>query len=166
MKIEHLEERINEYKTSIQTVIEKRILWDTKIKTQIFQTLKKVENTYLVGWKVQELKWIHTNEAININFDSFPPELMEMANGIPSFQFLQGGSLVFSQLHNGDINVFVLFPIVENTVPLENEIEDLGIFTPKEITEKLIVEKVDEFLKQMIQWEVPLAKSKVGFKNQ
>ena len=45
MKIEHLEERINEYKTSIQTVIEKRILWDTKIKTQIFQTLKKVENT-------------------------------------------------------------------------------------------------------------------------
>ncbi|PKP25364.1 MAG: hypothetical protein CVU03_08410 [Bacteroidetes bacterium HGW-Bacteroidetes-2] len=166
MKIEHLEERINEYKNSVQTVLDKRILWDTKTRIQIIQSLKKAENTYQVGWKVQELKWIHTNESINISFNTFPPEIIEKAKSIPSFQFLQGGSLIFSQLHNGDINVFVLFPIVENSVSLENEIEDLGTFAPIEITEKLIVEKVDEFLKQMIQWEVPLAKSKVGFKNQ
>ncbi len=90
---------------------------------------------------------------------------MEKTKTIPGFQFLQGGSLVFSQLHHGDINIFVLFPIIENTVPLENETEDIGIFSPEEITEILVVEKVDEFLKHIIQWEVPNAKSKVGFKN-
>ncbi len=49
MKIEQLEKRINEYKTSIQTVKEKRVLWHTKIKTQIIQTLKKVKNSYPIG---------------------------------------------------------------------------------------------------------------------
>ncbi|OEY73898.1 hypothetical protein [Salegentibacter salarius] len=166
MKIEHLEERITEYRSSIKTVVKKRITWENSTKDLIVNTLKKAETTYPVGWKVQEFKWIHTNEAVNITFDSFPEDLIEFTNKIPTYQFLQGGALVFSQLHNGDIEIFVTFPILENWIVPENEIVELGVFTPDHITEKLIVEKIDEFLKEIIKWEIPIIKSKLGFKTQ
>jgi hypothetical protein len=164
MKIEHLEERVNDYKNSIETVIQKKIFWQEKTKTILTNTLNDVTSKYAIGWTVQELNWIQSNEAINITFDAFPAEFMEQTNKIPSYQFIQGGTLVFTQSYNGDVQVILLFPIVENTTPETSSME-LGIYNPKEINEKLIIEKVDEFLKEMTLWEVPNIKNKLGFQN-
>ena len=164
MKVEHLAERVTDYKASIETVVEKKILWKTKIRDILLKTLNGIVNQYNIGWRVQELNWIHSNEAVNITFDSFPPELIEKTNQIPDYQFMQGGALVFSQSYSGDVYVFILFPVVENT-PLENNNIDLGIYNPEAINEKLIVEKVDDFLKEMINWDVPALKNKMGFQN-
>lgn len=162
MKIEHLEERINDYKTSIKTVVDKKTIWQTKTKDLISQTLKTICDTYAIGWKVQELNWIGTNEAVNITFDSFPKELIDCTNRIPAYQFIQGGALVFSQSYSGDVHTFILFPYIEQIL-VENSSVELEVFNPKDITEKIIIEKVDEFLKEMIKWEVPNTKNKVGY---
>jgi len=162
MKVEHLKERINDYKISIETVVEKKILWKAKTKNLILTTLNSIVEHYDIGWRVQELNWMQSNEAINITFDSFPPELIEKTNLIPSYQFIQGGALVFSESYSGDVYIFILFPIVEN-VPHEAGSIELGIHTPKQITKKLIIEKVEEFLKEMIKWDLPALKNKVGF---
>lgn len=162
MKIEHLEERVSDYRSSIKTVVDKRMLWETTKKDLLVKTLRTMTEQYDIGWKVQELSWIQNNEAVNITFDSFPPELIDCTNQIPAYQFIPGGALIFSQSYNGDVYVFMMFPNVEN-VHQENNVRELGIYAPESITEKLIVEKVDEFLKEMIAWEVPQLKNKVGF---
>ncbi|WP_299336401.1 hypothetical protein [uncultured Psychroserpens sp.] len=162
MKIEHLEERVIDYKNSIKTVVDKKTLWETKTKALISKTLKTICNTYDIGWKVQELKWIGTNEAVNITFDSFPKELIDCTNQIPAYQFIVGGALVFSQSYSGDVHTFILFPYMEQ-VPLDNSSIELETYDPKMISEKLIIEKVDEFLKEMIKWEVPTTKNKLGY---
>ncbi len=162
MKIEHLEERVNDYRNSIKTVVDKRLLWKTKTKNLLIKTLQATVKQYNIGWKVQELSWIHNNEAVNITFDSFPPEMIDCTNLIPAYQFLPGGALIFSQSYNGDIYVFMMFPEIENA-PQENNIIELGQYTPESVTEKLIVEKADEFLKEIIKWEVPSLKKKVGY---
>jgi len=162
MKIEHLEEHIEDYKISIKTVVDKKTLWQTKTKSLIIKTLNSVCKRYDIGWKVQELNWIGTNEAVNITFDSFPKELMDCTNQIPAYQFIQGGALIFSQSYSGDVHTFILFPYVEQ-IPIDNSSVELEIHTPDEITEKLIIEKVDEFLKEMIKWEVPSTKEKLGY---
>ncbi len=162
MKIEHLEERVSDYRNSIKTVVDKRLLWKTKTRDLLIKTLQTTVQQYDIGWKVQELSWIHNNEAVNITFDSFPSELIDCTNLIPAYQFLPGGALIFSQAYNGDIYVFMMFPEIENTSQ-ENNVIELGQYTPESITEKLIVEKVDQFLKEMIKWEVPSLKSKVGY---
>lgn len=164
MKIEHLEEHINDYKTSIETVVEKKILWETKTKAFISKLLKRIAKTYKIGWQVQELNWIGTNEAVNITFDSFPPELIEKTNTIPSYQFIQGGALVFSESYSGDVYVFILYPIVAE-IPTEHSSMELGVYNPKDVNEKLVVEKVDEFLKEMIKWELPTFRTKLGFQE-
>lgn len=67
-------------------------------------------------------------------------------------------------MYNGDIEILVLFPALENSTSFDNDMEELGIYDPNEINEKLIIEKIDEFLKEMIKWEVPLIRTKLGFK--
>jgi hypothetical protein len=166
MKTEHLEERINDYKASIKAVVEKKIYWKEHTRNLLLKTLNEIVNQYDIGWRVQELTWINTNEAVNITFDSFPPELIERTNQIPSYQFVQGGALIFSQSYSGDVNVFVLYPVpdinVDNNAGTDT---DLDMYTPQELTEKVIVEKVDVFLKKMIEWEMPNFKNKVGFQR-
>ena len=162
MKIEHLEEHVNDYKVSINTVVEKKIIWKTKTKVLIINTLNSICKKYDIGWKVQELNWIGTNEAVNITFDSFPKELIDCTNEIPTYQFIQGGALVFSQSYSGNVHIFILFPYVEQ-ISIENSNIELEVFNPKNITKKIIIEKVDEFLKEMIKWEVPTIKNKLGY---
>lgn len=162
MNIQHLIERVSDYKDSIKTVVDKKILWETKTKALISNTLKSICKEYDIGWKVQELTWIGTNEAINITFDSFPKELIDCTNQIPAYQFIIGGALVFSQSYSGDVHTFILFPYLEQ-IPVENSSIELETYDPKIITEKLIIEQVDEFLKEMIKWEVPTTKNKLGY---
>lgn len=162
MKIEHLEERIIDYKNSIKTVVEKKICWQNQTKNLLITTLNAIVKQYNIGWRVQELNWINTNEAINITLESFPPDLLENTNKVESFQFIKGGSLVFSQSYNGDVNVFILYPILDNVIDNSNETA-VETYAPEAINEKLIIEKVDDFLKEMISWEVPSIKNKVGF---
>lgn len=162
MKIEHLDERIQDYLESIEKVIEKKILWQDTTKPLLKETLNKIAIRYDIGWKVQELSWLNSNEAINITFDSFPTKLLEKTQLIRSYQFIQGCSLVFSQSYNGEVHIFILFPIIEN-IQDDNSSLNLGIYDPQEITEKVIIEKVDGFLKQVINWEVPVEKKQLGF---
>lgn len=164
MKIEHLEGHISDYKASIETVIKKKNAWKSKTKQLLLKVLNGVTEKYDVGWRVQELNWIHNNEAVNITFDSFPQELLEKTNCIPSYQFIQGAALVFSQSYNGDVFVFIVFPIIDYMSTESNSV-DLGVYSPLDINENLIIEKVDEFLKEMIAWEVPAIKNKMGYKS-
>ncbi|TYQ00247.1 hypothetical protein C7447_101857 [Tenacibaculum adriaticum] len=164
MKIEHLDERIIDYKESIKTVVDKKIFWEKTTKTLIIKTLNTVAKQYDIGWKVQELNWINNNEAVNITFNSFPKELIDFTNQIPAYQFIVGGTLVFSQSYSGDVYIFILFPFVDN-LEIETNTLELGLNRPQDITEKLIVEKVDEFLKEMIKWEMPSHRNKMGFQH-
>jgi len=162
MKIEHLEERIIDYKKSIKTVVEKKALWNTSTKALLLETLKTIAKKYTIGWKVQELSWIHNNEAVNITFDNFPEELIDCTNRIPAFHFIPGAALIYSQTYSGNVFVFVLFPEIDGLNP-ENNIVEFSTVNPLEITEKSIVENVDEFLKEMIKWELPSKRKKVGY---
>lgn len=162
MKTEHLEGRISDYKKSIETVIEKKILWKIKIKTFLVKTLQNIVEKHPIGWCVQELNWIGTNDAVNITFDAFPNEFMEKINQLPNYQFIQGGALVFSESYNGNVRITILFPLMEN-VSIEDSSLELGVYSPVDITEKLIVEMVDEFLKEIIKWELPAQKGKLGY---
>ncbi len=91
--------------------------------------------------------------------------MIEKTNQIPSYQFIQGCALIFSQSYNGEVHVIIMFPIIDN-IHVENNTIDLGIYDPNEITEKVIIEKVDEFLKEMIKWEIPIEKKQLGFIHQ
>ena len=71
MKIDHLQERVLDYKKSIESVVEKKIVWSTTAKPLLLKILNTIVEKYAIGWKVQELNWIHNNEDVKITFDFF-----------------------------------------------------------------------------------------------
>ncbi|WGK63992.1 hypothetical protein [Croceiramulus getboli] len=162
MTIEHLSDRIEDYKKTIKTVVDKRLYWDETVKPLLLSLLENLCKTYPIGWSTQQLKWLQNTEAINITFESFPPELLDCTNLVPAFQFLGGGALIFSQSYSGDVAIFMILPAVGHDISEEYTV-DLGIYRPSEVDQKLIIEKVDEFLKRMIEWEVPTHQKKLGF---
>lgn len=46
MKIDHLEERVLDYKTSIKHVVEKKVQWNTATKPLLIGTLKQIRTKY------------------------------------------------------------------------------------------------------------------------
>lgn len=164
MKIDHLEERVADYKSSIEKVVEKKKMWNTTTKPLLLKTLTAIAVKYEIGWKVQELNWIHNNEAVNITFDSFPLELINCTNQVPDYQFIPGGALVFSQTYSGDVYIFVMFPEIDR-IASEKGVVEMGLVTPSELTERNIVERVNAFLKEMINWELPNKRSKLGYSS-
>jgi len=165
MKIEHLEERVSDYNESITIVARKKQLWQSTVRDLIRSTLTKIAQTYDIGWRVQELNWMNANEAVNITFDSFPPSLLDETNQCPSYQFIPGGALVFTINYSGDVHIFISLPIVE-LMSFNDSTIDLDFHPPEKISEKLIIEKVDQFLKEMIAWEVPSSETqRLGFQK-
>ncbi len=57
-----------------------------------------------------------------------------------------------------------MFTPLENSSSLD-DIVKFGVNDPNEINKKLIIEKIDEFLKEMIKWEVSLISTKLGFRT-
>jgi hypothetical protein len=164
MKIEHLEDRVKEYTASIETVVEKKSLWDTQVKSLIRTTLNKVVQQYDIGWAVQELDWMLSNQAINLSFHSFPSSAQAKTDRCPSYNFIPGGALIFTESYSGDVYVFITFPQADLPGD-ENGTKEIGLFHPQDITEKLILEKVDVFLKEMTEWELPTITSRMGFQR-
>lgn len=162
MTIDHLEERVKDYNLSLEKVLHKKLVWRSTTKQLLVATLEEIRSRYAIGWKVQQLSWMLYNESVNLTLNSLPDHLLNKAREADDGEFIKGGALVFSQMHNGDVSVFVLFPVADMAVS-ESGTSDMGTFPPEEITEKLIIEKVDEFLKEMIKWEIPQPHYKIGF---
>ncbi|MBL7472183.1 hypothetical protein [Robertkochia sediminum] len=162
MTIDHLEERVKDYTISLEKVLLKKKEWQTKSRPSILRTLEEIHSRFPIGWAVQQFNWMWYNEAVNITFKSLPETLQDLAVESGDGELIKGGALVFSQLHNGDISVIVLFPFAD-PVAADSGSLDLGTYRPDQITEKLVIEKVDEFLKEMIRWEAPTPRDKIGF---
>ncbi len=162
MTIDHLAERVKDYTRSIEEVLNKKRTWRERVKPLLLKTFKTVEGEFKIGWTVQELNWMFYNDSVNITFKQLPPAILEMPLTIEEGDYIAGGALVFSQAQSGDVAVFILFPQIEN-LSVDNSSMDLGTYRPADINERLIIEKVDDFLKAMIKWEVPPQNYKIGF---
>jgi hypothetical protein len=57
----------------IKTLVKKKIKFYAKIETKniLLKTLSAIVKKHTIGWKVQELNWMHNNDAINISFIPF-----------------------------------------------------------------------------------------------
>lgn len=160
--VDHLEERVRDYTLSLEKILQKKKDWKATAKPRLVALLEEIRSRYSIGWTVQQFNWMLYNEAVNITFNALPDNLYAVAREVEDGEFIKGGALVFSQLHNGDVSVFILFPVVD-TSRADGGSMDLGTYRPQEITEKLIIEKVDEFLRELIKWEIPTPHDKIGF---
>lgn len=149
-----IKERVGKYKTMLDQVTKWRETWSKSLKKFILKEIDKLLDATDLIATVSEEEKIKGLEAITIRLGSKKSGIYAMAdesNERKDF-FKEYGTLVYSQLFNGKVQVWMTFPFIEGLVePRPPKL--IGIYAPPEFTEDLIVNNVETFLKDLIEWE-------------
>lgn len=163
MKLENLEDNIAAFKNGQSAIEVKRIGWTKGAKEILINTLKSVIAHYKLKAEVQEINLYKNYEAVNLTFGNIRSGITkEKPNEIRHFNKF-GGTLSFSQSYNGNIDIIILYPHIEEITTL-TEKEVITQISPEELSESFIFKQVDKFLTELINWEKSPQVPTVGYR--
>ncbi len=150
--------QIADLKTIYSEIDEKRTLWETKVKRLIVKTFKEIKKTVDSNLKVRVNDEIKNLESVVLTFGVLNSGLFIEGKGPtgelpPMVLIKRGGNLAYSQMANARISVFVQMPFIEGIFGDPEDIREIGVFDPGEITRRKIIEHVEFFLEEIIKWE-------------
>jgi hypothetical protein len=160
--------KLSEELKAIYSVIESnRVNWDQHLKPLILKTFKYIKKKIDLNLKIQEIKEIKNLEAIRLTFGYLNSGLFveqkKHKQEIPPMVLIKkGGYLSYSQIANGKISVFVHYPYIEDIYGEPDRILEVGIFSPEEINQDMILGHVEQFLDEIVKWEKE-EKKLIGF---
>ncbi len=136
----------------------KRALWDRKTKRLIIKTFKEIKKSARSGLKVRVNEDIQNLESVILTFGVLNSGLFTEGNGLkgdlpPMVLIKRGGYLAYSQMANAKISAFVQMPFIEDIYGNPEDVREIGVFQPGEITRRKIIEHVEFFLDEIIKWE-------------
>lgn len=150
--MENIEQKVKELKNSIENVGKRREQWNNTTKDLIVTTLNNIKQKYDIDCNVYVNDFWRNGETVILSFGINPSGIIEENDkGIKSFT-KHGGSLMFSQVFNGEIYVVIKKPYIEGVVEETNG-EFQEKISPEKISEEYIKIQVTEFLQKMIDWE-------------
>nr|WP_294788036.1 hypothetical protein [uncultured Flavobacterium sp.] len=168
MKIEDLKQNVEKLYEAWKTIDEKRDNWRSEKKKLIKETLSEIKNTYDLDWNIYVVDFTTNSEGVNITFGKSSSGIFESNHKGSKSYTKHGGTLTFSQAYNGDIFVIILYPSVEQFVTPKDGQENKLVekINPIKIDKEYIIKQVDNFLKEMRNWEnSDSSNSPLGFKN-
>jgi len=148
--------KFNDLNNALGQIEENRKLWESEKKDLIGNTLAEIINTSnLKGFTAfnDDAYKNHENVIFSRNDSRSGIVLTSSDGGFKSF-IKEGGSLIFSQVYNGNIDVIMTLPHIEDIIPASDPIK-LGVLNPKDITEDSICNYVERFIEELRDWEIP-----------
>lgn len=149
-----IKERVVKYKNMLDQVTDWRATWSKSLKKFILKEIKKLLEATGLEATINEEEKIKGLESISIKLGNKKSGIYEMAaegNERKDF-FKEYGTLVYSQLFNGKVQVWMTYPFIEGLIePRPPQL--IGIYAPPEFNESLIINHVETFLKDLTEWE-------------
>lgn len=163
MKVEDLEDNISTFKNSQSAIEEKRAIWTASARASLISTLKLVIDHHKLTADVQEINLYKNYEAINLTMGHHRSGITkEKPDEIRHFNKFRG-ALSFSQSYNGNIDVIILYPHIEEITTL-TEKDVISQVAPSELTESFILKQIDKFITELIMWEKSPQVPSVGYR--
>jgi hypothetical protein len=148
-----LKERSAKYKAILDQVITFREAWGKKLKKFILKSVENVLTQTAIKAAIEVEEKFENLETISIYLGKSESGIAEMFDSGTKRTIIKDmGSLNYSQIFNGKIQVWMTFPLIEGLMQPQQP-KMIGIFTPPEFTEDLILSNFDEFFKELIEWE-------------
>jgi hypothetical protein len=160
--------KVNKYKKILDNTIAYREEWHKHLKKMIVETLEFISKESNLGAKVVVRDSIENMEAVVFDLGRVHSGLREKVDqsDIKKTIVKTQGALVYQQLFNGKIMVMIILPYIEGygePRPPKN----VEILRPEELKQAFILRHVEEFLKDLTDWEDydddQPAKSVIGF---
>lgn len=165
-----LKARAESYKNMLDQVDVFRKEWSKSLKKFILKNVKEIANQTQLDFDIEEQDQITGLGIISLRMGVKKSGLYEEMRKNEQKEFFKDfGTLNYSQLFNGKVQVWMTFPVIEGLMePAGPKL--LGIYGPPEFNEKLILTDFERFLKDLIEWEdydddePPVApQKKIGF---
>ncbi len=151
--INNLKKRVTLYKEILANTKNYRKTWNTQLKNNIIDTLKKYAKEVGLDFQIEVTKNFKNLEAITFSLKKEESGIYEIVNRktkLPIIKF--NGMLAYQQLFNGKINVLIIYPVLEGLMQPKPP-KQIAIYRPEEISEAFLVMHLEEFIKEMTEWE-------------
>lgn len=162
--------KVNRYQSILGNTKAYRERWNTFLKKQIVDELENMLKISGLEGKIEVQDKVRHLEFIVLSLGSEESGISEIINDKTDKPLIKhNGSLIYQQLFNGKIQVMIGYPYIEAFGEPKTP-KVIAIYRPEEIKTPFLIRHMEDFIKEITQWEdyddddQPI--SKIGFQMQ
>ncbi len=151
--LSNLKRRVAHYQEVLNNTKNYRAAWKNGLRQQIVSQLEEMVATTDLEGTVELKESLENMEAVVLNLGQEKSGIYEKVN--PDLQrhlIKHNGSLVYQQLFNGKIIVMITFPVIEGYGQPQPP-KTIAIYRPEEIKPPFLVRHMEDFIKEVTNWE-------------
>lgn len=162
-----LTNKVQRYQQVLANTHTYRERWITHLKNQIMTELTKMVELSGLQAKIETTDRIKHLEYVMLSLGSEESGISEIiSEKVDKPLIKNNGSLIYQQLFNGKIQVMIIYPFIEGFgEPRPPKV--IGIYRPEEIKIPFMIRHMEDFIKELTQWEDfdddDQPSSKIGF---
>ena len=166
MDFSNIRHKVTQYQKILDNTNSYRKEWSDKTKHMIQSTLEAVLKETGLHAKVETKDDLTNLAGIALSLGQEPSGISEKVGDAERPFIKSSGMLIYQQLFNGKIMISIVYPFIEN-LGQPKQPKMIEILRPEEFKPPFILRHVEEFLKEIINWEdydddVPQA---IGFQS-
>lgn len=149
-----LQTKVDQYNTILANTENYRKAWNKKLKPMIKKALESQIKETGLNAKVDVKDNIQNLEVIACSLGHGNSGIAEKIPDSESTRpFLKSnGALIYQQLFNGKVMIMIMYPYIENYGDPKPP-KTIEILRPEEFKEPYITRHLEEFIREMIDWE-------------
>ena len=147
--------KVEQYKTIISNTQNYRKDWKESLREMIEKTLDEINKTSGLGARIEVQDNVENLEVIIFTLGQDHSGIAEKIGENTSLtrpMIKNNGALIYQQLFNGKVMIMVSYPFIEG-YGQPRPPKMVEILRPEEFKPGYIIRHVDEFLKEVIEWE-------------
>ena len=148
-----LKRKVEEYQNILQNTQNYRQAWKDGLKDFIVKEIQKLKLATGLQGKIQTKRKVGNAEAVIFTMGKSASGLFVVVDEDTNTPIVKDfGSLVYQQLFNGKIQVFILLPHIEGFgQPQPPRL--IAIYRPEEIKSPYLERHLEEFIRVLTEWE-------------
>ena len=145
--------KVERYQTILSNTKSYRERWDSQLRALITEELESMLKVSKLDGKIELQDKVRHLEFIVLSLGSEESGISEIINDKTDKPLIKNnGSLVYQQLFNGKVQVMIGYPYIEGFgEPRPPKV--IGIYRPEEIKAPFLIRHMEEFIKEITQWE-------------
>jgi hypothetical protein len=145
--------KVQRYKAVLANTKAYRERWNKQLKALIVSELENMLKVTGLQGTIETSDKVRHLEYVILSLGTEESGISEIINDkIDKPLIKQNGSLVYQQLYNGKIQVMIGYPFIEGFgEPRPAKI--VAIYRPEEVKTPFIVRHMEDFIKEITQWE-------------
>lgn len=152
-ELSNLTNKVKKYKEIRNNTTAYREVWNTELKDKLVKLLEDTCQKVGLEATIEHRDQIKNLGAVILSLGKTHSGIYEELENNMKRQFVRAnGMLVYQQLFNGKIIVMIVYPLIEGVgEPAPSKM--IAIYRPEEMQPPFIIRHLEEFVKEITEWE-------------